>query len=233
LKAWVYVEGPSDVAALNALWSRWRNRLRQAGHGIELVHLVDKATFFRKLGRRAAKTLKESPQHLVVGLPDLYPNEPYVATPHRHANLEELKTVQRRLVGQAVREWPGVDSSSVPELLSRFFPAALKYDLEMLLLAARPELRIVLNTRDKLGDWRLPVEDQDQGRPPKQVIEELFLSKSPEHRRYRDTRDAPNVLRRVSDIRTLLYTDAGQVNCPTFKATLDWLGERFGVPAYD
>ncbi len=232
MKAWVYVEGSSDVSALKALWKAWRERLRAAGHGIEIIDLVDKARFFQKLGARAAEKLVASPCDLVVGLPDLYPNEPYAGTPYRHADLAELQAVQRKLVEEGVRIWPRVTPTAVAGLLSRFHATALKHDLEMLLLAAQAELRAVLRTPDKLGGWRLPVEEQNQGRPPKRVIEELFLSKSSERRRYRDTRDAPKVLGGVNDIRRLLFTDAGQANCPTFQAMLDWLGERFRVPAY-
>ena len=101
-----------------------------------------------------------------------------------------------------------------------------------LLLAAVEHLRAALGTRERLGTWRTPVEDQDQARPPKRVVEELFRTKSCEKREYRDTRDARSVLARVENVRDILYTESGQVTCPVFKAMLDWLGGRLGTPAY-
>ncbi len=233
MKAWVYVEGPSDVLALTALWRGWRERLRTVRNGIEVVHLVDKARFFQKLGSRAAEKLVANPDDIVVGLPDLYPNVPFESGPNRHADLAELQAVQRRLVEEGLCRRNDVAQHTLASLLTRFYPAALKHDLEMLLLAATDELRGVLGTTQRLGGWRRPVEDQNQAQPPKRIVEELFRTRSAERRAYRDTRDAPSVLGRVRDLRTLLYTESNQLNCPTFKTLLDWLGDRLGLPAYD
>jgi len=232
LKAWVYVEGRSDELALQALWSGWRGRLQAAGHSIKVIPLDDKQRFFHRLGSRAADKFVANAQDLVVGLPDLYPNKPFESGPCRHADLAELQAVQRRLVEEGLRKRSDVAPDSVSTLLGRFHPAALKHDLEMLLLAAKDELRRVLDTQDKLGHWRLPVEEQNQDKPPKFVVEELFRTKSRERRAYRETRDAPKVLGAVSDVQSLLHTESGQLNCPVFKAMLDWLGQRFGIPAY-
>lgn len=230
MKAWVYVEGPSDVLALTGLWKGWRERLRAVRNGIEVVHLVDKARFFQKLGSRAAEKLVGSTSDLVIGLPDLYPNKPFASGPNRHADLAELQALQKRLVEEGLRKRNDVSAGSLPSLLSRFYPTALKHDLEMLLLAATGELRGALRTHERLGHWRIPVEDQNQDRPPKFIVEELFRTKA--GRAYRDTRDAPSVLRGVADMRGLVYADHDQLNCPVFKTLLDWLGERLGVPAY-
>jgi hypothetical protein len=114
--------------------------------------------------------------------------------------------------------------------LERFLPTAFKHDTEVLLLAARDELRAVLGTPDALGNWRHPVEDQNQIKPPKYVVEELFLAKK--DRKYRDTVHAKAVLERVSDMKTILYNNGGQLQCPIFKELMDWIGARTGVPAY-
>ena len=106
----------------------------------------------------------------------------------------------------------------------------MKHDLEVLLLAARTELRAYLKTSDHLGGWRNPVEEQDQNNPPKRIVEGLFKAKL--RRTYRDTKDASAVLRAVSDLRTILYGDSQQMQCPAFKEMLDWVGQRTGVPAY-
>jgi hypothetical protein len=226
MKVWVYVEGASDRLALEALWEKWRSRLKQRGWGIHVIPLDDKSRFFRKIGPRAAQQLIADPQDLVVGMPDYYPNQPYNGTPYQHQDMGDLIVVQRQLVSDALRQ-RGADAEAN---CKRFFPSALKHDLEMLLLAACEQLRGHLDVSDQLGNWRHPVEDQNQQTPPKRIVEQLYLQKK--HRRYRDTRDAAAVLGKVSDLRQLLYSDAGQLECPVFKGTLDWIGSRTGVAAY-
>ncbi len=232
MKAWVYVEGEADRLALLELWGGWRAQLRQKGHGIEVVPLSGKALFFKKIGARAAEKLVNASDDFVVGLPDLYPNAGYQDTVFKHANVKELQAVQKKCVKEALEKWPRIKRGAVPKMLDRFFPCALKHDLEMLLLAASEELRQVLGTRERLQGWRNPVEEQNQNNPPKRVIERLFLTKSTSKRAYRDTRDAKNVLGRVKDISSVLFTQHGSVQCPVFKGMLDWMGAQFGVPAY-
>jgi hypothetical protein len=116
--------------------------------------------------------------------------------------------------------------------MHRFFPSAFKYEMEMLLLAAKDQLRDVIGTSDQLEGWRTPVEDQNQMMPPKKIVEGLFKAKAPTRRGYRPTRDAPDVLRRVAEISDLLFLEDGSQNCPVFKTVLDWVGEKTGTPAY-
>lgn len=78
--------------------------------------------------------------------------------------------------------------------------------------------------------WRHPVEDQNQDHPPKRVVEALYMTKK--GRAYRDTTDAPAVLRKVTDFRSVIYAETGQAQCPVFKAMLDWVGAKTGVAAY-
>jgi hypothetical protein len=230
VKAWVYVEGPSDCSALEALWSDWRGRLRQAGHGISIVPLDGKAKFLKKIGHRAAEKLAGQTDDLVVALPDLYPTAEYETTPFRHQNVEQLRDVQRLRVRQALVESQGLTSSDARQMMTRFFPTALKHDLEMLLLAAGARLGAYMRARRGIDCWRHPVEEQDQDRPPKTIVERLFH----ENMRvsYRDTLHAPAVLRTVANVREILVSTHGQIECPVFKKMLDWMGERMGVPAY-
>jgi len=232
MKIWIYVEGESDKLALQTLWSNWCERLRTAGHGIRIIPLADKSKFFRKIGHRAAHRLYDNGEDIVIGLPDLYPNQPYIGTRFKHANITELKSVQRIEVSNALQRVFGVSSSRVEQLLERFLPSALKHDLEMLLLAAQRELCLFLGTPDRLGKWRSPVEDQNQQRPPKRIVEELFRTKSKTKHAYRDTKDASAILRNVTDIRTIIFNTSNQIKCPVFKALLDWIGEKTGIPAY-
>ena len=146
---------------------------------------------------------------------------------HRPA---ELRDVQIRLVKDSLERTFGIGASRLEGALNRFRPTAFKHDLEMLLLAAHAQLRAFLGTTDKLGDWRHPVEEQDQANPPKFVVEGLFRSRK--GRRYRDTTDAKGVLEKVVRIEELFYSASGQAECPVFKETIDWIGARTGVPAY-
>jgi len=230
MRVWVFVEGESDRIALNTLWDKWRQALQKVGWGIQIIPLQSKPDYFKKVGHRAAEKLVHDDCDLAVGLPDLYPNKQYAATAYQHQDLAELKTVQSKLVGQALDNVFRLSKERRKPALDRFFPTAFRHDAEMLLLAAREALKIVLGTPDKLGGWRHPVEDQDQEKPPKHVVEELFLSKR--KLRYRDTVHAKAVLEKVSDIRTILFSNDGHSQCPVFKEMLDWIGEKTGVRAY-
>jgi hypothetical protein len=226
MKVWVYVEGTADKNGLYALWEKWRAKLKLSGWGIEIIPLDDKTRFFRKIGPRSAEKLLNNRSDLVVGLPDLYPNQPYQGSEYQHTDLDALKMVQFKLVQNALKN-KSVDSS---RLMDRFFPSAFKHDFEMLLLAAREELRLHLSTEDTLGNWRHPVEDQNQNHPPKRVVEELYRTKK--RTGYRDTKDAQAVLGKVADINSILFDKSGQLQCPVFKEMLDWIGAKTNVPAY-
>jgi hypothetical protein len=230
MKIWIFVEGESDRLALNALWEKWRESLRKLGWGIQIIPLDGKSRFFRKIGPHAAEKLRHDKNDLVVGLPDLYPNSEYKNSSYKHNDLGELKMVQTQLVKNNLAEVFGASPVDIQAALDRFYPTAFKHDLEMLLLAAREELRKVLETNDALGKWRHPVEDQNQMKPPKYVIDELFQAKR--GRKYRDTVHAKAVLGRVHDIKTVLYHNGNQLQCPAFKDLLDWIGAKTGVSAY-
>ncbi len=226
MKVWVYVEGPSDCSALEALWRVWRQKLQEAGWGIRLIPLDNKSQFFRKIGARAVEKLVADSRDLVVGLPDYYPNRPYAGTPYQHVNVSDLLDLQQKLVSDFLVN-KGLNTTV---LLQRFYPSALKHDLEMLLLAASDQLRVHLGTSDQLGNWRNPVEDQNQLNPPKRVIEQLYMQKK--GRAYLEIKDSAAVLSKVSDLSKLLYSNNRQLKCPVFKKTLDWIGDKTGIPAY-
>ncbi len=98
MKVWIYVEGKSDVGALSALWGNWKEKLGEKGWGIQLIHLENKSNYFIKIGHRVTEKLLYDTRDLVVGLPDLYPNQNYATTQYKHKNLQELQGVQTRLV---------------------------------------------------------------------------------------------------------------------------------------
>lgn len=232
MKMWFYVEGESDKIALTALWTDWIARLRRAGHGITIIPLSNKSQFLRKIGHRAGRILYDNDQDVVIGLPDLYPNKQFDTTKYKHQDLDELKHVQIKQVSEALKTVFNVNQTGTKELLKRFLPSALKHDLEMLLLAAREQLRSHLGTLDQLGSWLNPVEEQNQNQPPKHIVQELFRTKSARKRAYRDTKDASAILGKVTDMKTIIYDSKGRVQCPLFKEMLDWVGSKAGVPAY-
>ncbi|MCY3681098.1 MAG: DUF4276 family protein [Gemmatimonadetes bacterium] len=222
MKVWVYVEGKSDVGALSALWSGWKEKLRNEGWGIQLIHLENKSNYFIKIGHRVTEKLLNDPGDLVVGLPDLYPNQNYANTEYRHNNLKELQGVQTRLVKQHLQQ--KVRGADVDSHMARFYASALKHDLEVLLLAATSQLQSRLKTQDKLSVWRLPPEDQNQSKPPKRIVEELF-SKYRKGKSYNDVEDGPAILRNA-DLREVAE------QCPAFRNMIDWIGEKTKVPGY-
>ena len=194
---------------------------------MRVVRLGDKSRFLKKIGVRAAQKLVEDDKDIVVGLPDLYPNQPYSGGPLQHSDLADLQHLQKRLTKDALHSHPFRVQDPDP-LMERFFPSALKHDLEVLLLAAAPRLRSRLKTSERLRSWRHPPEEQNQDRPPKRIVESLFYSKL--RRAYRDTIDGPTILKRATN-REVVFGD-GPVQCPVFLEVLDWVGQKTGVVGY-
>ena len=221
MKVWIYVEGRSDVQALSALWSGWQQQLREKGWGIQLIPLENKPNYFRKIGSRATEKLANDTRDLVVGLPDLYPNRDYADTGYKHDNLEELRDVQTRLVKQNLQQ--AVRRADVGRYIARFYASALKHDLEVLLLAATSQLQSRLKMSNRPSGWRQPPEEQNQDRPPKRIVEELFRREL--KRSYKQTTDSYAILRNA-DLREVAE------QCPTFRAMIDWIGGKTGVPGY-
>lgn len=235
MKIFVYVEAESDVSALKALLGTYLRKLREQGHGLSFIPLHDKAKLLRKIGPRAAEALVANDRDCVIALPDLHPT--FEGAPaHAHSNLEELLERLTQLVRRALQDGPyRVSSRDLRSHMSRFHPCALKFELEMLLLAVWRQLGEHIGTVLNPRSWRHPVEEQnhtDAGRP-KRFVERLFRTRTRKGRAYRDTVDAPGVLRRVADLRTeVLYSVGAQLECPVFKGMLDWLAARTDVPVY-
>jgi hypothetical protein len=193
VKVTIYVEGPSDQKALQALLDGpLIEPARSRGIGIKLYPLGGKAPILNDVPRKAAELLKQSPGDWVFALPDLYPMASYDDGPHRHRSFAELVALLRgRFLSRA-------DKIGLPEeARSHFRVHCLKHDLEALLLASPDELRQRLKTKDALRRWRLPVEEQNDSKPPKYVVMDLFRQyrKKPD---YIDTDDAVWILARAS-----------------------------------
>ena len=218
MKVWIFVEGKSDVQALSSLWRDWKQKLGAKGWGLQFISLDDKSKYFRKIGHRATEKLVHDTRDLVVGLPDLYPNRDYANTAYKHANLKELQAVQRRLVKQNLQQ--KFRPTDVDSYIARFYPSALKHDLEVLLLAATSQLQSRLKMKNSHSGRP---EDQNQNKPPKKVIEELFQKNL--KRSYREITDSVAILGNAD-----LQEVAGR--CPAFRAVIKWIGAETGVPGY-
>lgn len=233
MRIWIYVEGPSDRSALEALFGNWKKNLgeRSSGIGLSIISLTGKSRFLKAIGPRVAANLFHTADDIAVGLPDLHPT--YPSGQHAHRNLASLQELQRKLVKDSLVQHFKIKRNDLDSTMERFQGSALKHDLEMLLLASKAQLRKILNTSDRLGNWTNPVENQNNDRPPKLVVKELFRTKSQGRKNYRETIHAPQILRPVSsDIGSLLHDRNGVVQCPEFKRMLDWMGTKTGVPVY-
>ena len=219
MKVWVYVEGKSEEKGLSALWTKWKQELRENRCGIQIISLDNKSRYFRKIGARAAEKLTNNTQDVVVGLPDYYPNSNYANTEFKHRNSEELRDVQTRIVKQNLEK--EMSRADVDNHITRFFGSALKHDLEVLLLAATSQLQSRLRMQNPPKGWRLPPEEQNQEKPPKKIVQELFRLNL--KRSYRQITDCEAILRDA---------DLGEVTeqCPTFRSMVEWIGEKTGVP---
>ena len=222
MKVWIFVEGKSDVQALSALWSGWKQQLGKKDWGVQLIPLANKSNYFRKIGPRAVEKLVYDTRDLAVGLPDLYPNRDYANTDYRHNNLQELQDVQARLVKQHLQQQMG-RRADVDSYIARFYASALKHDLEVLLLAETSELQSRLKMSNRPSGWLQPAEEQNQDKPPKRIVEALFQREL--KRSYRENTDS-NAILRDADLREVAK------QCPAFRAMIDWIGGKTGVRGY-
>jgi hypothetical protein len=183
----VYVEGPSDKAAMEALLEPLLGTLRFRGVAVDFFETISgdrKKSLVLKIPEKAVNILYHQPGTIVVALPDLYPKN----RGFEHETPEELAAGMSNVFRAAVQRKRLGDGPSLEE---RFKVFCFKHDLEALILASEDALRAHLRAPGLKRSWKLPVEDVDHGHPPKRVVEEIFR----EHgQKYRDTVDAPLIL---------------------------------------
>ena len=193
MRVFVYVEGPGDRAALEALLRPIVDRGSERGVGIRFLPLGGKAAILNDVGRKAADQIFEKQDDWVIALPDLYPMATFAETRNAHRSFEDLRALLLSRFSERA------DRLGLPEQLrNQFRVHCLKHDLEALILAAPEVLRQRLRTDDALRNrWRLPVEEQNDEQPPKRIVTDLFA-----HYRqkpvYGPTIDAPWILARAS-----------------------------------
>lgn len=189
----IYVEGKSDKDVLAKLLEDVILAASKKGYCIVLSPLEGKEPLIKKGPARAVNILLNKPNSYVFLLPDLYPQN--IAFPH--TTFEELKKqVEKHFVDELMAK------KADNRLRKRFFVHCFKYDMEVLLLASENALLQFLAKATFSRKWKKPVEDQDHGRPPKRVIEELFKDSN---KKYRDTKHAPRILEN-SDYKELAKT---------------------------
>jgi hypothetical protein len=192
MKVLVYVEGPSDRDALRGLLRSVMAEGQRRRVGIQFIPLGDKAKILDTSAGKAARHLGEHPEDWVVALPDLYPMSQYNGTPNEHRSFTDLeRLLADRFAHEARRHRVAAHAQG------HFRVHCLKHDLEVLLLACPDQLRQRLGTDHALGQWRLPVEDQNDQQPPKRIVEALF-KKYRSKPGYVETVDAPWILERAS-----------------------------------
>jgi hypothetical protein len=180
LRVLVYVEGKSDADVLTALLGF------ETGVGLRFLHTNGKEKLLSQAPRRAARHLARNGEDHVFVLPDLYPTTR--DGPFAHQTADELsKVLTTAFRAEATKEGPG------DALSARFHPHCLIHDLEVLLLGAADRLKRRLRTDHKIErNWRQPIEDQDDQKPPKKVVRELFSKYR--GRRYREIADGVAIL---------------------------------------
>lgn len=183
----VYVEGPSDKAALETLLAPLLRDLSQRGVAVNIFGEATgdrKKAVLLKVPDKAVNILHSQPRSIVVAMPDLYPKN----RGFPHETWKELQDGMLESFRAAVKR---KKLKKGAELESRFKVFCFKHDLEALLLASFDSLRARLQTPKLKRTWSLPVEDVNHDRPPKRIVEELFQGCG---HRYKDTVDAPMIL---------------------------------------
>jgi hypothetical protein len=180
----VYVEGPSDRLAMQALLADLLDRLQMKGVRVDFISMDGKKRLMLQTPTKAVNILRNDPQAIVIALPDLYP--PNLGFPHTTAD-EMAQALQEEFGRILVCKQLADDR----RLHQRFQVFCFKHDLEALVLAAESQLASRLGMQFITCTWVKPVEDQDHEVPPKRIVERIFE----DHRdKYRDTIDSPLIL---------------------------------------
>lgn len=185
----VYVEGPSDSYAMQALLGPLLEKKELEGVRVKFVGEYRergdrKKVVLTRAPARAVDVLRD-PYATVVVMPDLYPRN----TAFTHSTFEELAEGIRKNFEQALKARGAEDDARLRE---RFKVFCFKHDLEALILAAKEALARRLGASSLKTTWTVPVEDQDFDRPPKRVVADLFRRHG---KRYKNTVDAPIIMR--------------------------------------
>jgi len=210
MKVIIYVEGPSDKYAMEALLGPLI-KLKQE-EGISIIFFESpagdaKRSLLVKIPIKAANIILTTPNIIVITVPDLYPQNKVFP----HSTEEELSA---GIMSNFVKAILAKGREHDERLLSRFKVFCFKHDLEALILAAKAELERRLGVRALPVSWQLPVENQNHNVPPKRIVENLFVTYK---KRYIGTVDAPMILGNAA------YLDIAEQCSQCFKPFVEFL----------
>lgn len=212
----IYVEGLSDVRAMNALLASLIAKKQEQGISIQFASAKGKNNqrggdakkdILIKMPAQALEIILNRPEYMIVLMPDLYPKNK--GFPH-----ETFAELERGIMDkfQGALEAKGLADDS--RFRERFKVFCFQHDLEVLILAAEESLKKYLGVKSFKISWQIPVEEQNQDLPPKRIVERLFESCG---RKYKEVSDAASILQdadyqKISD------------RCPqSFKPFVDFL----------
>jgi hypothetical protein len=195
----IYVEGPSDKNAMEALLVNLIDKKSEEGVSIEFFPIKGgnndkggdaKKDLLLKAPTKAVDILCNNPNSVAIILPDLYPKNKGFP----HETFQQLKAGIMENFSQALQKKRIQDE----RLKERFKVFCFKYEMEALILAAESALKDKLGVTD-LTDldvtWTIPVENQNHDRPPSKIVEQLFRDSG---KGYNKTVDAKLILRNTS-----------------------------------
>jgi len=215
MRVLIYVEGPSDKLAMEALFASLINNKYQQGISIEFFPVKGsdnskggdaKKDLVTKTPIAAIDIIRNPPDSIVVVMPDLYPKN----KGFEHETVQELENGILNNFNQALQS-KGINDNRLRERFKVFY---FKHDLEALVLAAESQLSNVLGVNSLTKTWIRPVEDQNHNVPPKNIVEGIFIRCG---KKYKGTVDAPRILGNAR------YQDIAE-QCPqAFRPFVDFL----------
>ena len=186
-QVFIYVEGRSDVLAMNALLKPLIEHKYQQQVSLEFFEAPrgdKKKGLLLKTPEKAVSILQNNLLAEVAIMPDLYPKNkgfPHERFAEMHVGIltEFRKVLAKRQI------------TDNQHLFARFHVFCFKYDLEALVLAAPDALVLRLAVDTLHSTWTIPVEDQNHDTPPKRIVEQLFQQYQS---RYIEAVDCPLIL---------------------------------------
>jgi hypothetical protein len=192
----IYVEGPSDKNAMEALLVNLIDKKSEEGVSIEFFPIKGgnndrggdaKKELLLKAPTKAVNILCNNPNSIAIILPDLYPKNKGFP----HETFQQLKAGIMENFSQALQK-KGIQDERLKE---RFKVFCFKYEMEALILAAESALRGKLGVTSLAVTWTIPVEDQNHDRPPSEIVEQLFRNSG---KKYNKPVDPQLILRNTS-----------------------------------
>ena len=192
----IYVEGPSDKNALEALLVNLIDQKSEEGVSIEFFPIKGsnndrggdaKRDLLLKAPTKAVNILGNNPNSIAIILPELYPKNKGFS----HETFQQLEAGIMENFSQALQK-KGIQDERLKE---RFKVFCFKYEMEALIWAAESALQGKLGVTSLDVTWTIPVEDQNHDRPPSEIVEQLFRDSG---KKYNKPVDPQLILRNTS-----------------------------------